>query len=89
MTDEEKIKWFDAAMKFGLEGPIQLVMKSKVDGQANWSIVDTAKKMVLNSNMEWEEEPDTTQRDESFMIRARFSFDSALAIWQQYKMFAE
>jgi len=89
MTDEEKIKWFNAAMRFGLEGSIHLVMKSKVNGEANWSIVDTEKNMVLNSNMEWEDEPDTSQRDESFLIRARFSFDSALAIWQQYKMFAE
>lgn len=89
MTDEEKIKWFDAAMRFGLDGTIHLVMKSKINGEANWSIVDTAKNVVLNSNMEWEEEPDSSQRDESFMIRARFNFDSALAIWQQYKMFAE
>lgn len=89
MTDAEKAKWFDAAMRFGLEGSIHLIMKSKIDGQANWSIVDTSNKMVLNSNMEWEEEPESSNRDESFMIRARFSFDSAVAIWQQYKMFAE
>ncbi|MFA8343996.1 MAG: hypothetical protein ACEPO8_13570 [Rhodothermaceae bacterium] len=89
MTDEEKIKWFDAAMRFGLDGTIHLVMKSKINGEANWSIIDTEKNVVLNSNMEWEEEPDSSQRDESFMIRARFNFDSALAIWQQYKMFAE
>ena len=89
MTDTEKAKWFDAAMRFGLEGKIHLVMKSKVDGVANWSITDTSNGNVLNSNMEWEEEPPSSQRDESFMIRARFDFDSAVAIWQQYKMFAE
>lgn len=89
MTDTEKAKWFDAAMRFGLDGKIHLIMKSKINGKANWSIVDTSNGMVLNSNMEWEEEPESSKRDEGFMIRARFDFDSAVAIWQQYKMFAE
>jgi len=89
MTDEEKIKWFDAAMRFGLDGKIQLIMKSRQNGKASWSIVDTSNNQVLNSNLEWEEEPPVNKRDDSFMIRARFDFDSAVSMWQQYKMFAE
>ncbi len=89
MTIEEKAKWFDAALRFGLEGTIQLVMKSKQGSEAKWAIVDTSNGSVLNSNLEWEVEPPVNQRDESFLIRARFSFDDALAMWQQFKMFAE
>lgn len=89
MTVEEKAKWFDAAMKFGLEGNKQLVMKSKVNGQANWAIVDTSAKKVLNSNFEWEDEPSTDKRDEAFMIRTRFSFENAISMYEQFKMFAE
>lgn len=88
MTVEEKAKWFDCAMRFGLEGSIHLVMKSKMNGEANWSIVNTQNNQILNSNMEWEEEPPSNQRDESFKIRARFSFENALALYQQFKMFA-
>ncbi|MBI9072723.1 MAG: hypothetical protein JEY94_14070 [Melioribacteraceae bacterium] len=88
MTDEEKAKWFDSAMRFGLDGKIHLVMKSKVNGEAKWAIVDTSTNQVLNSNLEWEEEPPTSNRDEAFMIRARFSFDDAITMYQQYKMFA-
>lgn len=89
MTNEEKAQWFDVAMRFALDGPIHLVMKSRVNGESNWSIVNTSSNVVLNSNMEWEEEPPLAKRDDGFMIRARFSFDNAVAMWQQYKMFAE
>lgn len=89
MTVEEKAKWFDAAMKFGLEGSLQLVMKSKIDGQANWAVIDTKSKKVLNSNFEWEDEPSAERRDEAFLIRTRFSFESAIGMFEQYKMFAE
>ncbi len=89
MTVEEKAKWFDSALRFGLEGKIHLVMKSLQAGEAKWAIVDTSNGNVLNSNMEWEEEPPLVKRDEGFLIRARFSFDNAVAMWQQYKMFAE
>ncbi len=88
MTIEEKAKWFDAAMRFGLEGPIHLVMKSKTGAEASWAIVDTKKNMVLNSNLEWEEEPPVDKRDEAFKIRARFPLENAIALWQQYKMFS-
>lgn len=89
MTNEEKVKWFDAAIRFVLDGKIHLVMKSRLNGLGNWSIVDTAANKVLNSNMEWEDEPPLNKRDDSFMIRARFKFDDAVAMWEQYKMFAE
>ena len=89
MTTEEKAKWFDLAMRFALDGNIHLVMKSRLNGVGNWSIVDTAAGKVLNSNMEWEDEPPLAKRDDSFMIRARFKFDDAVAMWEQYKMFAE
>ncbi|WP_041356133.1 hypothetical protein [Melioribacter roseus] len=88
MTIEEKAKWFDVAMRFGLEGKIHLVMKSYKDGVAKWAIVDTASNKVLNSNLEWEPEPPLKQRDESFLIRTRFDFESAVALYKQYKMFA-
>ena len=89
MTTEEKAKWFELAMRFALDGKIHLVMKSRLNGVGNWSIVNVANGQVLNSNMEWEEEPPLAKRDDSFMIRARFKFDDAVAMWEQYKMFAE
>ncbi len=89
MTTEQKAKWFDAAIRFVLEGKIHLVMKSKVDGVANWAIVNTENNTVLNSNFEWEPEPPVNQRDEAFLIRTRFDFDTAVNLYQQYKMFAE
>ncbi len=89
MTDEEKIKWFDRALRFVLDGNIHLVMKSRINGKGNWAIVDTKKHQVMNSNMEWEDEPPVQQRDEAFLIRTRFDFDMAVSLYQQYKMFAE
>ena len=89
MTNEEKIKWFEAAVKFQISGTIFLVMKSREEGQGNWAIHDSAKNAVLNSNMEWEDEPPRDKRDEAFLIRSRFSFENAVAMYEQYKMFAE
>ncbi len=89
MTVEEKAKWFDSALRFWLKDKIHLVMKSNRGGTPKWSIVDTSNNTILNSNLEWEEEPPVKDRDEAFLIRARFSFDDAVAMWEQYKMFAE
>ena len=89
MTTEEKEKWFDLALRFALDGKIHLVMKSRSNGVGNWAIVDTASNKVLNSNMEWEDEPPVNKRDDAFMIRSRFKLDDAVAMWEQYKMFAE
>lgn len=89
MTVEEKAKWFDAALKFALKGKVHLVLKSFKGGVEKWAIVDTSNNTVLNSNMEWEPEPPLAKRDESFMIRARFSFEDAVAMYSQYQMFAE
>jgi len=88
-TNEEKIKWFDAATKFQIDGNIFLVMKSRINGQGKWAIEDMSNQNVLNSNMEWEPELPVAQRDEGYLIRTRFDFDSAVAMYQQYKMFAE
>ncbi len=88
MTDEEKVKWFDSALKFELDGKIQMVMKSRTDGAGAWAIINYADDTVLNSNMEWEPELSVENRDESFLIRTRFPFESASAQWEQYKMFA-
>ena len=88
MTLEEKAVWFDSALKFVLDGKIHLVMKSRKNGESNWSIVDTSSNQILNSNLEWEPEPPLSKRDQSFMIRARFPFDQAAALFEQYKMFA-
>ena len=89
MTTEEKAKWFDKGLKFVLDGKIHIVMKSRLNGVGNWAIVDSSNGNVLNSNMEWEEEPPVNKRDESFIIRARFKFEDAVAMYEQYKMFAE
>ncbi len=89
MTDEDKIKWFEKATQFQLEGMIFLVMKSRTNGEGSWAIQNQETKEVLNSNMEWEAEPAKAMRDEAFIIRARFDRDTAMAMYEQYKMFAE
>lgn len=89
MTDQEKIEWFDRAVKFQIEDLIFLVMKSRKSGKASWAIEDIKTHKVLNSNMEWEEEPPVAQRDEAFMIRARFDFETAMVMFEQYKMFSQ
>jgi hypothetical protein len=89
MTTEQKAKWFDSALRFGLQDKIHLVMKSRVNGVSNWAIIDTANNKVLNSNLEWEEEPPIEKRDESFLTRSRFPFETAIELFKQFKMFAE
>lgn len=90
MTDQEKALWFDKALKFSLDGKIHLVMKSYNSGVGKWAIIDTAKNLVLNSNMEWEPEPPQAKdRDEAFLIRTRFDFEMAVTQYEQMKMFAE
>jgi len=89
MTDQEKIQWFDKALKFSVDGKIHLIMKSYKDGCGKWAIIDSVKNLVLNSNMEWEPEPSLAKdRDEAFLIRTRFDFDTAVAQYEQMKMFA-
>lgn len=88
-TNEDKIKWFDAATKFQIDGNIYLIMKSRVGGIGKWAIENTSDHTVLNSNMEWEPELAVAQRDEGYLIRTRFDFDSAIVMFEQYKMFAE
>lgn len=90
MLVEEKAKWFDKALKFALDGKIHLIMKSNMNGVARWAIIDSEKKLVLNSNLEWEPEPPLVKdRNESFLIRARFDFDTAISLYDQLKMFAQ
>ncbi len=90
MSVEEKAKWFDKALKFALDGTIHLMMKSNKGGVAKWAIIDSGKNLVLNSNLEWEPEPPLVKdRDESFLIRARFDFDTAVSLYEQLKMFAQ
>ncbi|MFH1197478.1 MAG: hypothetical protein V1720_17390 [bacterium] len=64
-------------------------MKSRKSTGGSWAIEDMTTGKVLNSNMEWEEELPKAKRDEAFLIRTRFDFDSAAAMYEQYKMFAE
>lgn len=86
----EKEKWFDRALKFALDGKIHLIMKSNKGGVAKWAIIDSEKKLVLNSNMEWEPEPPLVKdRNESFLIRSRFDFETAVTLYGQLKMFAQ
>ncbi len=90
MTVEEKANWFDKALRFCLDGKIHLIMKSYKDGVGKFAVIDTAKNLVLNSNMEWEPEPPLAKdRDEAFLIRTRFDFDTAIMQYEQMKMFAQ
>lgn len=89
MSDQEKIKWFERAAKFQLDGLIFLTMKSRKNNGGLWAIEDPAKNKVLNSNMEWEDELPKVKRDEAFIIRTRFDFDTAVSMYDQYKMFAQ
>ena len=89
MTDAEKIKWFDRSVKFQLSGLIFLEMKSRKNKVGVWVIEDTKNNTVLNSNMEWEPEPTPAKRDEAFLIRTRFDLETAISMYEQYKMFAE
>ena len=89
LSDQEKIQWFDKAVKFQLEGLVFLVVKSRKNGACSWAIEDMAKHKILNSNMEWEDELPLAKRDEAYMIRTRFDFDTALTMFEQYKMFAQ
>ncbi len=88
-TNEDKIKWFDAATKFQIDGNIYLIMKSRVGGVGKWAIENISDHNVLNSNMEWEPELSVAQRDEGYLIRTRFDFDSAITMYEQFKMFAD
>lgn len=62
-------------------------MKKRVKGEGYWAIINFADNTVMNSNMDWEP-ADFGKRDESFLIRTLFPLDSAMAQWEQYKMFA-
>lgn len=88
MTDQEKIKWFERSVKFQLDGLIFLVMKSRKSDSGQWAIQDIPNGKVLNSNMEWEDEPEKAKRDEAFLIRTRFDLETAISLYEQYKMFA-
>lgn len=89
MTDAEKVKWFDRVVKFQLSGLVFLEMKQRKNGQGVWVIEDTKTNSVLNSNIEWEPEPISSKRDEAFLIRTRFDLETAISMYEQYKMFAE
>lgn len=88
MTDQEKIKLFDRAVKFQIEGLIFIVMKSRKNSGCSWAIEDMTSGKVLNSNMEWEIDPPKSQRNEAYLIRTRFDLETALAVYEQYKLFA-
>jgi len=88
LTDQEKIKWFDRAVKFQIEGLTFIVMKSRKSSGCSWAIEDITTGKVLNSNMEWELELPKSQRNEAFLIRTRFDLETAMSLFEQYKMFA-
>ncbi len=89
MSDEDKIKWFDLAVKFQIDGMVFLTMKSRKNNVGTWVIEDVQKHKVLNSNMEWEDDLPISERDESYTLRTRFEFDTAVSMFEQYKMFAQ
>jgi hypothetical protein len=88
LTDEDKITWFDKAVKFQIEGLIFVVMKSRKSSGCSWAIEDITSGKVLNSNMEWEMELPKSQRNEAYLIRTRFDLETAINMYEQYKMFA-
>jgi hypothetical protein len=88
MGEQDKIKWFEKAVRFQLEGLIFMIMKSRKGGAGIWTIEDTGSKKVLNSNMEWETELSIPKRDQAFLIRTRFDLETAMTIFEQYKMIA-
>jgi hypothetical protein len=89
ISDTDKIKWFDDAVKFQLDGNIYLVLKSRKNGTGSWAIEDISNHNVLNSNMEWEKEQPLAKRDAAYLIRTRFEFEAATTMYEQFKMFAE
>ena len=89
INDQEKIRWFDLAVKFQIDGMIFLTMKSRKNGIGSWVIEDVDSHKVLNSNMEWEDDLPIDKRDQAFTIRTRFDFDAAASMYEKYKMFAE
>lgn len=89
LNDQDKIKWFDTAVKFQIDGLIFLTMKSRKKDKCSWAIEDQKNNKVLNSNMEWEDEVPLSQRNEAFLIRTRFDFDTAVSMYEQYKMFTQ
>jgi len=89
VSDIDKIKWFDDAVKFQLDGSVYLVLKSRKNGVGSWAIEDITAHNVLNSNMEWETELPLAKRDAAYLIRTRFDFEAATAMYEQFKMFAE
>lgn len=88
ISDKDKIKWFDDAVKFELDGTIHLVLKSRKNSVGSWAIEDTSAHKILNSNMEWEDELPLAKRDAAYLIRTRFELEAAISMYEQYKMFA-
>ena len=76
------------ATRFQVEGKIFFVMKKRENGVGKWAIINFADNTVLNSNMEWEP-AEFAKRDEAFLIRTLFGLEDAMAMWEQYKMFAQ
>ena len=88
ISDTDKIKWFDDAVKFQLDGTVYLVLKSRKNGVGSWAIEDISSLSVLNSNMEWEKELPLAKREAAYLIRTRFEFEAAVTMYEQFKMFA-
>lgn len=88
MENKDKIKYFERAVRFQLEGLIFLAMRSRKGGIGSWVIEDKKQNKVLNSNMEWENDLPKSKIDEAYLIRTRFDFDTAIVMYEQYKMFA-
>ncbi|MDP3831289.1 MAG: hypothetical protein Q8Q47_08460 [Ignavibacteriaceae bacterium] len=88
-TDEQKIEWFEKAVKFQIKGLIFITMRSRKGGIGSWVIEDVGAKKVLNSKMEWEDDVADPEKDQAFLIRTRYDFESASMMYDQYKMFAE
>ncbi|MBU1095598.1 MAG: hypothetical protein CVV23_03575 [Ignavibacteriae bacterium HGW-Ignavibacteriae-2] len=89
MSNEEKIQWYERAVKFQLDGLHFLVMRSRKNGKGSWVIEDSKTRQILNSNMEWESDLPKKEQNEAFLIRTRYDLETAISVYDQYKMFAD
>ncbi|HRI45957.1 MAG TPA: hypothetical protein PK559_02530 [Ignavibacteriaceae bacterium] len=87
-TDEQKLEWFDKAVRFQVQGLIFITMRSRKGGVGSWVIEDIGTKKLLNSNLEWEDDIPNPEKDQAFLIRTRYDFETAAMMYEQYKMFA-
>jgi hypothetical protein len=91
LTDEQKIEWFDRAMKFAVERKYVFEMVAFKGGESVWAIYDwntyfTEERKVLNADGELEPDLPFEKHDKAFTDRTRFSFDQAFELVEMLAM---